>query len=116
MRIIITGGRNYPHLDLVGQLLSSIYEIRKIKTVVHGACPSGADLGAHLWAGSVRDVEEEPHPAKWNTQGKGAGMVRNGEMAKLGADLCIAFPGGNGTADMVDQALAANIPILDLRS
>jgi len=32
-------------------------------------------------------------------------------MADAGADLCIAFPGGRGTADMVRRARAAGIPV-----
>jgi predicted Rossmann-fold nucleotide-binding protein len=40
-----------------------------------------------------------------------AGHYRNQEMADTGADLCIAFPGGRGTADMVRRAAAAGIEI-----
>jgi hypothetical protein len=32
-------------------------------------------------------------------------------MADLGAELCIAFPGGNGTADMVHRAEKAGIEV-----
>ena len=40
-----------------------------------------------------------------------AGNYRNQGMAMAGADLCLAFPGGKGTADMVTRAKKFNIPV-----
>jgi hypothetical protein len=45
---------------------------------------------------------------------KQAGPVRNGEMVRAGAELCIALhrflPGSKGTKDCCCQAIAAGIP------
>jgi hypothetical protein len=126
MRVIVTGGRDYdPYGEgrsKVGLILTAISQIKPIKTIVHGRCwtkdedtKTGADFWAFIWAKNNTGVEEEGHPADWAKHGKPAGPIRNSKMAKLGADLCIAFPGGRGTADMVDKATRAGIPVLDLR-
>jgi hypothetical protein len=127
MRVLVTGGRDYdPNGEgraTVGLVLTAISQVKKITTIVHGRCwnprnedsKTGADFWAFLWAKNNSGVEEEGHPADWKKHGKAAGPIRNSAMAKLGADLCIAFPGGNGTADMVRKAAQRGIPILDLR-
>lgn len=127
MRVIVTGGRDYdPHgqgRSIVGLLLTAISQIKPIKTIVHGRCWNpqnsdswtGADYWAHLWAQNNDGVEDEPHPADWDKHGRAAGPIRNVEMALLGADLCIVFPGGRGTNHMAERAKGAGIPILDLR-
>ncbi len=84
--------------------------------VVHGKCPyGGVDLAAHRWAESapVPRVEPEPHPAAWDVHGRAAGMIRNAEMVKLGASLCLAFPakGSRGTWDCIRKAADAGIPV-----
>src|SRR5690606_30354012 len=69
---------------------------------LHDALPILArELGWHVVA----------YPADWRRHGRAAGPIRNQEMADAGADLCIAFPGGRGTADMVRRARAAGIPV-----
>ena len=46
----------------------------------------------------------------WKKYGKKAGPLRNQQMLEEGKpDLVVAFPGGNGTADMVRRAKKANI-------
>lgn len=82
---------------------------RPIMIVVHGDAP-GADRLAKEWA-QERGIEQEAHPADWKRLGEIAGPVRNDGMAQLGADGCIAFPGGRGTADMCGRAEAAGIAV-----
>lgn len=43
-----------------------------------------------------------------------AGGIRNQQMADFGPQLCIAFPGGSGTADMVRRAHAAHIRVIEV--
>jgi hypothetical protein len=38
--------------------------------------------------------------------------MRNTDMAAKGATICIAFPGGRGTENMVEQAKLHSIPVL----
>jgi hypothetical protein len=45
-------------------------------------------------------------PADWERYGQRAGPQRNGQMARYCSpgDVCPAFPGGKGMADMLAQA------------
>lgn len=48
--------------------------------------------------------------ADWKKHGKAAGPIRNGIMLRDGKpDMVVAFPGGRGTANMVDQARLADL-------
>lgn len=96
MRILVTGSRDWPDQELVWRVLDELLDKHGSIVVVHGACPTGADEQADDWAGTREldgyPVKAEPHPADWKGPRKrGAGYARNAEMAKLGADLCLAF-------------------------
>lgn len=123
MRVLVTGGRGYSNVD---EARRQLVELDPNAIIVHGAA-SGADSVVALVADSL-GMLVEAHPADWQglcrdeckhkRRGVGghsycpaAGNYRNQEMADLGADLCIVFPGGKGTADMVRRAKAAGIPI-----
>ena len=80
--------------------------------IVHGGC-QGVDLLAAHWA-SERGVKHEEHVAAWSRYGGAAGPIRNKHMADLGADLCVAFPGGNGTRHMVRTARSAGISVMQV--
>jgi hypothetical protein len=84
-------------------------------TVVHGACPTGADAIADAWcrAPGNEAVTVERHPADWTKEGRAAGPIRNSLMASAGADLCLAFWDGHskGTADMIRRAVECGIPV-----
>lgn len=105
MRVIVTGGRGYADRLRVYTELN----ISGATTVIHG-CARGADSLAADWC-EQHGVQQERYPADWDAIGRGAGLARNREMAKAGADLCIAFPGGTGTAHMAAQAAKAGIPV-----
>jgi predicted Rossmann-fold nucleotide-binding protein len=54
-------------------------------------------------------------PANWPKHGKGAGFIRNQQMLNEGKpDLMIAFPGGKGTADMIEKAIKAGIKVIEV--
>lgn len=108
MRVIVCGSRNWTDREQIAHRLS---ELPGTTTIVHGAA-KGADQIAHQ-EGQKLGLLLEPHPADWGALGKRAGVIRNMEMAYLGADLCIAFWDGRsaGTRDMVDRAEAQGIPI-----
>lgn len=108
MRIIITGGRNFNNIELVKKVFSDLPS--GPHTIVHGGC-SGADSLADKEA-RRRGWCVEVYPAKWNIHGKSAGPKRNAEMADMGADLCIAFPGGRGTTNMVNNAKRRGIKVI----
>lgn len=117
MRILVTGSRNWTDHRAVTLELESYRLLSdgpgEGLVIVHGACPTGADAIAGLWARETIGVTEEPHPADWLLHGKAAGPKRNQEMVDLGADLCLAFPmaDSRGTQDCMRRALAAHIPL-----
>lgn len=109
-RVIVTGGRKYADKSAVYDALDTAHRLRPIGTLVHGGA-SGADELAASWA-LDNDVVPEPHKASWTILGRSAGPIRNREMARAGADLLIAFPGGDGTSDMISAAKSYGIPVL----
>ena len=110
MIVIVTGGRNYTDAAKVDAVLSQT----GMTTLRHGGCKTGADALADAWARS-RGMPVQVVPADWS-QGRAAGPIRNRKMAAMGAGLCVAFPGGKGTADMVRQARAHGIPVLEVQT
>lgn len=77
--------------------------------VVHGDCPEGGDRKADQVAREFGWVPE-PHPADWNTYGRKAGPVRDLQMVKLGAHLCLAFlKRSRGASLTAGMALAHHI-------
>lgn len=114
--LLVCGGRNYADRARVFDSLDRVAERMDITALRHGDC-RGADLLAKAW-GIARGVLVEDRPAAWRT-GKGstvvnkaAGRERNAAMlAEGGVVACVAFPGGNGTADMVARCKAAGVPV-----
>lgn len=114
-RILVTGSRDWEDQQAVYRALADT--IRPLPadqeiTVVHGACPTGADHMAHEWArgfGATIDA----HPANWVTYGKAAGPRRNARMVALGADVCLAFirNGSRGASHTAALAEQAGIPV-----
>lgn len=138
MKILVCGGRDYAdqrrlydaldevdrwdvhaaerHLGLAG---ACAWESAPgITCLVHGA-GRGADLLAEAWA-KERQRPYRGHPAPWDARGKGAGQWRNGEMLRrehtraFPVALCVAFPGGSGTANMVRRCREVGIPVLEV--
>mgnify|MGYP001615276374 CR=1 FL=1 len=120
-RIIVCGSRTWDDFDTVAvelRLLADRWRhdssgLPRDVTIVHGACPTGADKLADDWCAKAGIAKVERHPADWDSHGKGAGFVRNRKMAELGAVLCLAFWDGvsKGTLDMITQATRRGIPV-----
>lgn len=107
-RVIVCGSRKWTDRDQIAHRLS---ELPSDTIVVHGGAKGADSIAGHeaLKLGFL----VECHPALWDEEGRGAGFIRNERMAKLGADLCLAFWDGRsrGTADMVDRAEKHGIPL-----
>lgn len=131
MRLLVTGGRDYRDRGHVYRVLDAVHAKVTVSTLIHGAA-TGADSLAAKWA-EERGVRAESFPADWtDTDRPGAiirkrkdgtlydalaGHVRNQRMIDEGKpDGVVAFPGGTGTADMVDRARKAELKVWDLRS
>lgn len=107
MRVIVCGSRGWTDRE---QIANRLFDLPPGSTIVHGAA-KGADRIAAQEGQKLGHLIEE-HPADWR-DGKRAGFFRNERMAKLGADLCLAFWDGRskGTSMMVDLAEKHGIPV-----
>lgn len=113
-RVLVCGGRDFHDLDLVFMVLDTAHAANPIIDLIHGAA-QGADMLAHEWA-YQRNVRMHPYRADWKTHGKAAGPLRNQRMLDEGKPhLVIAFPGNKGTSDMVRRAMAAKIPVVQVK-
>jgi hypothetical protein len=82
-------------------------------TIIAGKA-RGVDTHAVDWA-VVNWCNFEEYPADWEKYGKRAGYIRNQQMLDEGKpDLVIAFPGGRGTAMMVDLANKAGVEVIEV--
>lgn len=108
MRVLVTGSRNWADFELVRSELESLMDPYDPMVVVHGACPTGADAHADLWARQHAFINER-HPAEWKKYGRAAGPIRNMQMVALGADEVLAFirdssKGATHCADAAEEA------------
>lgn len=127
MRVLICGGRHYNDWKRFNALLDAIHAQNGISCIIQGGA-TGADWLARVWAGN-NAVNCQSFPAewenldvanckvKWRQDGKPynalAGFNRNQEMIEFGEpDLMLAFPGGEGTADMTRRTVAAGVATL----
>jgi hypothetical protein len=114
MRILVCGGRRFADSDKLNRTLDQAHAAGPITVLIHGLA-TGADTLAAEWA-ERNDVPVKGYRADWKTYGKRAGPLRNGLMLSLGhPKLVIAFKGGDGTKDMVKQARAAGVPVLEIK-
>jgi hypothetical protein len=112
-RVLVCGGRNFGDIVLMGTTMKRLHAERSFTIVIHGDA-KGADRHADAWA-RLNRVEVMPFPARWREEGVAAGPLRNQRMIDEGMpDLVIAFPGGNGTADMVAKARRAGIEVIEV--
>ncbi len=66
---------------------------------------------AREWA-EARRVPVQTFRPDWKRFRRAAGPIRNKQMITEGKpDLVVAFPGGRGTANMVELARAAGVPV-----
>lgn len=112
MRVIVAGSRRWDG-SAVWKALYGVLDEHGPFTLVHGACSTGADFIASVWAKAHPEVEEHRFPAPWEAYGRAAGPMRNAQMIRAGADLVLAFPlpGGAGTQHTMSLAREAGIPV-----
>lgn len=110
MKVLVTGGRDYRDGARLSAELHAIHRATPITRLVDGSAP-GADQLAHVWA-CMNDIDSVRYPAEWAAFGKMAGSIRNQQMLdEERPDLVVAFPGNDGTRDMIMRAVQAGIEV-----
>ncbi len=111
-KILITGSRDWSDINAIYWAVK-FYRDSVIPpvTIMHGACPTGADQIADRVASQL-GLDVERYPADWS-QGKQAGPERNQLMVDLKPDIVLGFPLGEsrGTRDCMRRATAAGITV-----
>lgn len=108
--IIVCGGRYYADHAKVAEVLG--LHVGPGCVIVHGGA-TGADQLAGQWA-DANEISSRVYRARWGKHGRAAGPIRNQYMLDHERPaLVIAFPGGDGTADMVRRAKAAGVPVVE---
>lgn len=129
MRLLVCGGRDYVNTVMVYRTLDAIHRRDPVTEFIQGGA-KGADRIAKEWAKTKATIMRWECKAAWTdlshpdaiikmrTDGvkydAKAGHRRNARMLEWKPDLVVAFPGGDGTADMVRQARAANVRVMEV--
>jgi SLOG family YspA-like protein len=116
VRVLVCGPRDMTDYWLVHEVLNGIHKATPITCIIEGGA-LGADRYAKRWA-TDRGVFYEEFSADWEKHGKAAGPMRNAQMIREGnPDRVVAFisqPPSRGTANMVQQAKKAELPVLEI--
>lgn len=119
MRVIVTSSRTWDRPDVVHGCLSIVAKeaaaVGETELVVVHGCAAGGDTYADEWVrmgGHPLNVRAERHPPNYRKHGRQATWIRNREMVRRGAHLCLAFIRGrsNGATGTADWAEEAEIP------
>lgn len=115
MKILVCGGRDFTDLDLLARTLAA-HQAAGMSMLCHGDA-RGADSMAGAWGdlhlGRLNVRKYPCTPAEWERYGKRAGNIRNARMLNDFRPLyVVAFPGGDGTADMCWQAERAGVLVI----
>lgn len=128
-RILVTGSRDWEDWRTVYMALNAVCDEFDLwhtpsqeygrlipdpgkVSVLHGACPTGADEWADGWC-IANLLEAQRYPAKWRVLGKKAGFIRNEQMVNTYPDLVLAFwkNKSKGTGHTIDLAEDRGIPV-----
>ena len=103
MRMLVCGGRHFDNASWLRVTLDEMHKNEPVSCLIEGGA-LGADRLAREWA--IRaGAEVMTFDADWMAHGKKAGPMRNRRMLQEGMpDLVVAFPGGAGTANLLNQA------------
>jgi hypothetical protein len=114
MRVLVCGGRYFDDRAMLFRILDSLHDQTPFSVVIHGMA-KGADRLSDHWA-LYNHVPAYRFHALWS-KGNAAGPIRNQRMLDKGRpDFVVAFPGGNGTNDMIRKALDAGLTVLKVRA
>lgn len=117
--LIVTGGRDFfPRYGWLSERLCGAIDAWNVTEMVHGGA-KGLDSAADVVVERSRpevSIKRFPYPSQ---HGRAGGPIRNREMAQYAAAadraICVAFTGGRGTQNMIDEAKKVGIEVLDWR-
>ncbi len=113
LKLIIAGPRDLDvHDDVVSRAARGSVGKHTVTEVVCGEA-RGVDTAGREWA-EARNIPVASFPAKWNLNGRGAGHIRNAEMAGYGDALLVIRRKGistPGTSSMIRKMLAKGKPV-----
>ena len=110
MRVVVCGGHDYSDSFRLFAEMNALHKRHRFSAVITGG-GHGADRIAYDWA-RVHGLATEVFRAEWERDGKDAAFLRNQRIIDEGKPhLVVAFPGGKGTADMVQRAKEAGIRV-----
>jgi hypothetical protein len=113
MRVLVCGGRRWSDTDYTYAYLNFLHSKEPITSIIEGDA-KGADRMAGYWA-RKNHIDNYKYKADWKQYGKSAGPIRNKQMLEEGKpDLVVAFPGGKGTAHMVELAKKAGVEVIQI--
>ncbi len=110
MKIIIAGTRYLTNYDDLTIAINTCDFTEAMTEVVSGAAPGIDTLGEQF--AKTFGFPCKRFPAKWKEYGKGAGFIRNEEMAKYADGLIAVWDGkSSGTWDMICRARSYKLQI-----
>lgn len=117
-RLLVTGSRNFDDRKKMSRAFKRVLEkfgYTDDLTLISGGARGADSLAESIFRNWGFNVEV--HKAEWDRYGKRAGHIRNSEMVKSGADICVAFPIGEsrGTRNCMDQVRKAGIPLVKVK-
>ena len=122
MRLLVCGSRTWTDYRRLRRTLEATVAQRQAEavTIIEGGARGADRMAGHL--AYLHGWGLEVYPARWEQQGRAAGVRRNAQMLQRGRpDLVVAFTvgpleGSRGTADMVRRARAAGVPVQHVTS
>jgi hypothetical protein len=113
MIIYVAGARDYADKRRLKAVLDGVHADRPVTLLIEGG-----NLGAHRWAfywatstGGIKTARVEPKQMA-DESIRCAERRTNREALDMGVELLVAFPGGFRTRDMVAQAEARGIRVI----
>jgi len=112
---LICGGRDFADTEIFDSAMSELVALQGMPARVVEGGAKGADSMARGWAQRhALDIVTEK--AQWNVYRRSAGVIRNQAMLdKYKPDFVVAFPGGKGTADMVERGRKAGVNVAEIK-
>ena len=117
MRLLVCGSRTWSDYRRLRRTLEATLAQHQAEdvTIIEGGARGADRMAGHL--ACMHGWRLEVYPARWQQEGRAAGVRRNARMLQEGRpELVVAFTvgplaGSRGTADMVRRARAAGVPV-----